>query len=257
MNNADFVDVYNRVYDEILGYINNKTVDIDGIEFNIVNFDEDIDLIEDYILVGCLEEDKIDDYLKYRHFNYREDSVILFNIPIYLRENLKSYRFDPSEIWEQFEKDCPRSTIYVNDKQIFSRTDLIENLSMVQPYTVRFKQYVLNLMTIIAMLCNQSSYAFPYIFLSKVQNMFDSNVIASNCTDNREIKIETILSESDKTSLKFTIKTDVIMRNIKNCKIDAKANVTLVFDTNPLLSTDLTTLFKPHGMFLINFYSDR
>ena len=257
MNNADFVDVYNRVYDEILGYINNKSIDIEGIEFNIVTFDDEIDLIEDYVLIGCLEEDKIDEYLKYRQFNYRQNSVILFNIPIYLEKNLKSYNFDTFEIWEQFGRDCPRTNIYVNGNKIHNKIDLTTNLSTIQPHTIKYKQYTLNLMTIIAMLCNQSSYAFPYIFLTKLQSMFDSNIIASDCGDNRYIKIDLLLNEENKQYLRFTIKTDVLMRNIKNCEIDAKVNVTLILETNPIKSMELFNLFKLHGTFLINFYSDK
>ena len=256
MNTVDYVSVYDKVYDEVIRYINNKSVAIDGIEFTVVNFDDDFDLIEDYVIVDCLEEDKIDEYLKNRHFKYKEDSVVLFSIPIYIRENLKSYNYDPSNIWEQFEKDCPRSTIYINDNQILSKQDLTDNLPTMRHTTVKVEYFVFNLVTVVAMLCNQSSYAFPYIFLNKLQSNRDSNVIASNCSDNRIIKIETIMND-DQIRLKFLIKTDVIMRNIRNYQIDTKANITLILETNYIKTNNLDQLFKKHGMFFINFYSDK
>ncbi len=249
----NIIDVYDKLYDEILFYVENKTVDVDGVEFNVINFDK-LDVKENYlhnefVMVDYVEEDKIDEFLKYKNYNHREDSLISFNVPIFMNNNLQSYKNDSFNIWNQFDLDCPRSPIYVNNKKINSDTELRIELKNFQKYFVKSECNMFNLVTIIAMLCNQSSYAFPYIFFNKVENNTNSNVVATNCTDNRSINIET-----HDNGIKIWIKTDVLFRNVKKNIIDAKANIKLLIEAPNVHTDELYNVFNKYGLFFINFY---
>jgi hypothetical protein len=245
-NGVDIIDIYDKLYDEILFYVKNKN------DFKVINF-EDINIKENYLIdefhiIDHIEEDNMDNFIQCKKYNHKENSVISFNVPIYLKENLKSYEYDYFNIWDQFEKDCPRSTIYINDILIHNEIQLRNELYGMRKHLVTVNNNMYNIITIIAMLCNQSSYAFPYLFLNKVQAASNSNIIAMNCSDNRSIKIKI-----NNNNLKIWIDTDVNLRDISTGILNTKLHITLLIESSDIKTNKLENIFNKHGMFFINY----
>lgn len=250
---VNVVDVYDKLYNEILFYVKNKNVDVNGIEFNVVNFNEihikENFLNESFLIVDHIEEDKMEQFIKCKKYNHKENSVLSFNVPIYLQENLKSYNYDSYNVWDQFEKDCPRTSIYVNDQLIHNEDMLRHALVKIQPYIIYTNGKMYNMVTIIAMICNQSSYAFPYIFLNQVQHNVNSDIVAVDCSDNRSIRINV-----NDNNLKIWIDTDVNFRSMTTNELTMKTHITLLIESLNIKTDELENMFNKCGMFFINFY---
>ena len=81
---VDYIDVYDKLYEDILDYVKYKS---DKQKYMVVHFDS-LDVKEDfldseYATVEYIREDNIDDFIECNKYNYRDNSVISFNNGIY------------------------------------------------------------------------------------------------------------------------------------------------------------------------------
>lgn len=122
-----------------------------------------------------------------------------FSTKNYINNIINSYTKTPNarqNIWTQFDLDCNRTNILfkrdLTERRINQQNDFIHEMTK-----IGFDDYVypcanvdsLNMVDILGMLCNQSSYAFSY---SECHNQLadpDNNIFVFNSSSNRYIRI--------------------------------------------------------------------
>lgn len=230
MNNIQFSDVYNKYYADIRN--------LDSVSFDT--------LIQDYTIIdindhSCLDTIKDLDYVSIDHINESHldgyngqtcDSNIFFNTTTYLTKILDSYSYNTECILKQFNLDFPRSNIYFNDVHMNNIDTFKHHLAFLKIYSYN----VFDLFILILMLCNQSSYAFPYMFLHKQFGNIDYNehnnpsslIIITSLSSSRSINIhhchDMILMSLDAD---FSIKDIINDTNINTIHINIQLEINL------------------------------
>jgi hypothetical protein len=241
---VDLVHIYNKLHIDIEHYIKNKNIEEIIKEYEIVNInDDDFKDNDDYIEFKYVEEDKLDKFLCDNNYNFQKDSLITFNTNIYIIENLKSYNYSTNRIWKQFILDCPRDEIYIENKLIKNKTDFEKSLSFIKKSEININSHSYELITLMAMLCSQSSYAFPIIFLQKIQHHFNKDLYLTNLNKSKNININI---ESNR--IIFILNLDIGVKNIDNNEIVSKLNVNLILELNKVNDN---YIFSTKGIFFI------
>lgn len=138
-------------------------------------------------MLSCLQLDNINDdmidlYLKNKNI---ENNTITFNSEYYIEKNINSYKKSETKIYDQFCVDFPRTTVYYNTYEIQSIEKFNYYLDGLRKSNIIYKN--INVVDIIIMLCNQSTYASPYYFIHKLYGT-DKLVVCSD-SNNRSINI--------------------------------------------------------------------
>ena len=225
----NFEDIYNKLYNELNNNIIEKDLNKIIEEYQVVDIDDvdNIYLDSDYVIINYVEEDKLDDHIETLGYNIVRDSILAFNTQIYLKEILKSYHYKAEEIWYQFDLDCSRCKLYLDDDVITNSSDLKLKLDQFKNNIITIDNTNFNILTIIAMLCNQSSYAFPYVLCHKILSDIKKNIFISNLSSNRYVKIK--IKES---SIDISIEADFGLRDIEKNKVISKINIILLISMN-------------------------
>ena len=145
---------------------------------------------------------------------------VTFDNLIFLDEIIKSYK-SIDNIYNQFDLDCNRTNIEINNNKITNIKQFEENIGCTQH--IKFSNDSLNnLYEYLVMITLQSSYAFPYIFLHKLYCENKGYIMASNLSTNRNIHINTFTEY-----LQILIECDLEIKNYKENITLKKINVTL------------------------------
>lgn len=245
----NFLSVYNRLYDEIHYYVKNKNTYLDNkinYQINYVNNYNYVDIkcddnsnesndsndlndSDNFEIIDYLdnEYDEYGDTIDF-NFDYKLTTKI-FSCNKFLLDNLKSYNYDPKNIIAQFKLDCPRTLLLFNNHKINNIKNLKFNLNKsIKDWTktkLKLDNKNFRLIDILIMIFNQSSYAFPYIYLNKFFNKKNNNLIVVNCADNRKIEVNTFNNE-----IKINIETDMLIRDMLKDEYIHKINVSINFD---------------------------
>ena len=180
--------------------------------------------------------------------------IIMFNMNEYLHDILNSYNYDIYKINQQFDIDFNRSNIFINDIKINDKNLIDIHFNNLEKYKL-FDNF--NMLLIIKMLCNQSSFGFPFILLNKIYNYYNDDYIISDGKTNRYIKFNTI----DKL-LTIIIGTDLILNKITTNGIEfiKKIHIHLVIHTN-LIKTNSeyilnnNDIYCKNGLLYIDIYN--
>jgi hypothetical protein len=133
------------------------------------------------VLRDFSDNDIIGNNLKKIHYSNDEINTMLLDTECFIEKNLESYSKQANNILYQFNLDFPRSLVYFNEYQIKSITEFTSIFS-----ALPFNYNEIPITEILMMLCNQSSYATPYMFLSK---LFCKTMILCSDSENRAVKI--------------------------------------------------------------------
>ena len=118
--------------------------------------------------IETIEDGSIDKKLDDLSNRLLVTNSITFNSLIYLKEILKSYK-NIDDIYYQFNLDCNRTNIEVNNNRINDIGDFRTHLGWLQ--NVSFTNDKLNnIYDYLVMLTLQSSYYFPYATLHKLHS---------------------------------------------------------------------------------------
>jgi hypothetical protein len=218
--------------------------------YEILEYD---DIQKNYNSIKRITETNMHKFLKNKYYNYESDSILLFKTKTYVQNNFKSYNHDIDSVWKQFKVDCPRMSIFINNKIINDSDNFKKELDVLKNYNIRINKINYKLIDALAMLATQSSFAFPYTFLHTVQTKFDNDVHVLNMTSNRRICIDIDLNIKDYNQIKITIETDFGFMDINKNKLLSKINSTLILelilDTNNKEAT-----FLKNSIFLTKDY---
>ena len=217
----EFMDIYTTLYKDIHKEIEEELEQRKNKNDNI-------------IIINHIEEYKLDEYLC---DDSKCDNLISFDFDIFIEENLKSYEYDNSKIWEQLQVDLPRTNIYVEGKLMKSIEQFMDSFDKITNIIYKSK----NIPTILAMICCQSSYAFPYILLSGLYCKSPDLLLASD-SKNRDINI------SFEDGLKISLEANFSITNfVKDEKV---SNVHMLM----IINTDKKLSFLKAGLLQWNIY---
>jgi len=155
---VSFIDVYTRIINEI---------------------QEDI---PEFTMINSVKEDKVPVDLM-----SSTSGVFLFAYDPYVSEILASYK-TINDVWQQLEIDFPRTSVRLNNNYV-TLDEFLHEMKQFKRIGVKIngEQYDLEFVT--SMLCNQSSYALPFII---THSLFATDRVGvCNTSANREIRINT------------------------------------------------------------------
>lgn len=152
---GSFEDIYDKLYPKLSQDIYYTRVDdnyetIESANDNINDINDDLNIMQN------------------------KDNLIMFNINEYLDKMAQSFNYDETNIDKQFTLDFGRSVLYLNGKFIRNKDYFIKSINNDFNYPVNFSN--MNMATVIFMLCNQASFAFPFSLMNKIYSNYDKGI---------------------------------------------------------------------------------
>lgn len=215
---TDFVEIYYKIGSELKKINVEKSLYVQNnrqFDYCILDIIDDEEEIDEYI--------ELNEYLKEQKHN-----LILFNNLSYFMKILQSYKYDKDTIIQQFKLDLPRNEIWI-DSNIVSDFELFqEKISQTEKINLKFNNNKkLQLNHLIMMICNQSTYAFPYYLMHKLYSSTQDSLAVTDLSENRFVKI---LNKSE--SISFQIGIDFGIKFINENKLINKIHIDLFIDTD-------------------------
>lgn len=133
-----------------------------------------------YVINSVTDDDITDSLVKPKSIC---ENIIIIDTSNFLLRNLESYRCDSFNILKQFEVDFPRSTILIDGIKVNTMLEFINYFKFLRGSITRGIEGDI----LFAMICNQSTYATPYMFLSKY--IFKEMILFSD-DGNRKISFD-------------------------------------------------------------------
>jgi hypothetical protein len=164
-NDHLFTDIYTRFRIKINNDIHNMN---DAFrDFEIIE-DTEMEVFE---IINSIDESKlVMDNIK-KKLN-TESRYILFLKSLYMDRIFDSYGNNEEEIFRQFQIDVPRMKIYYDGLMISDPLKLEEKLDIYSHNFMEINSKNYTLKVILMALCNQSSFAFPYMI---VRNLYEDS----------------------------------------------------------------------------------
>jgi hypothetical protein len=212
----NFSDIFNTLGANLIADPYSRVIIEDDIDINN-------DISNSYCMVDYIEEDKLNTYNNTNIHSFNNLNVV-FNVNIYIEEILKSYNYNNDKIWDQFVLDLPRTNVYVNKDQIIS----VEQFKQLLNVYLHNEYQLTNL----ALICNQSSYAFPYIYLYNLhKNIIDNpdNPCILTCLNSSR---NIVFNMNNPTNKKVTLEADFAIKVLENQSVFKKINILLTLYLN-------------------------
>lgn len=202
-------------------------------------------LIKSYDNFDLVSEHDIDRYID--KYKYVDQFCILFDTKMFIRNNLKSY-ISEENIWKELAVDCPRMDIFVINNKIYNIVDFKKYLNRLEDRFVCINGIFHKLNSVLALLCTQSSFAFPFDFLHSALSKPANDIYLADLGKNRYIKIYFNKLED---GLTITFQTDFCLKDLSKNKIVSKLDCVLTLNT---LKIDTSIVeFANNGTFYVKF----
>jgi hypothetical protein len=223
---------FEHIYNEICDEVNNDITELSE-DYKIVDMDE-IDKLyykNDFVIFNYVDEDNLTNEIDKLGYNIIRDGCLIFDTYKYLDYILKSYNYDETNILNQFNADCPRSKILINDKFVKNIKILKSLLSPLKNNKVKYNNNTNDLIIILTMLCTQSSYGFPYQLCHNILSNYENGIFISNMSTNRIICIDFKYDEKKNiNNIEIRIESDFGEKNIFENKIKSKINISIILN---------------------------
>lgn len=183
--------------------------------------DSNLDL-DDFVIIDKMETQLVSPFTLSHTF--------LFDANKYIDEILLSYSHDVTKILEQVYLDYCRTSIYCNNILIKTVSDFITHNNEFNSKIFGhnkdgvFKEY--NFLTILLMLCCQSSYGLHYMSLNDIYCESAKGLLLCSSSDNRRTHF-TIKDDV----LSVTIETNLIIKDIMSNTVVKKINTKVIIDS--------------------------
>jgi hypothetical protein len=231
---ASFEDVYDRLHKKL-----KKTGAINDIvdDFEILDKDDQLEDILDeyeYTIINYIKEDNIDSYLDSIHYDIdNKNNVVAFDQEEYMREILKSYQYNVNKILDQFEVDFPRNRVYYNNRRYKNENYLKYEFAKFDGLIFEMDGHSFDFLIILELLCNQSSYAFPYLLMHKLYSDESDSLMVAGLHSGRKIKINT-----DNGILSISMKAEFGLKKLPSGRIMSKLRINQVIGTNLVVNKE-------------------
>jgi len=153
-----------------------------------------------------------------------DDKYVIFDTNEYISKILLSYNYSLSKIYDQMKHDFSRMEICLNGRKIKSMSFLINRLKRYNGYEYIGDGFTFKLHDILIMLCNQSSYAFPFVVMNTIYSDDKKKFVFSNKT--RINIIEQLSSNIIKVDMDCSFDIKNISSNKKLNTIDSHMELT-------------------------------
>jgi len=241
MDEFNFVNIFNKLNQEIMNDINTGSPDSDD-SFVIIQ-QEDIDRAE-YTEFVCINENSIDKNIEESTLTEEtNNNSVIFEMEPYFEKIFTSYKYDVQSIWEQTKIDLPRTLVVCNKIPVTEVDHLVASFPQYKDIPVTYKGNTFTLLDIIALLCNQSSYAFPYFFFHKLKGDFTKNKMISNLPSNRKVSFK--IKDG---KLVISMRADFGIMNFETNQLEAKISMKLSIDEKSVNNVKLEDLFSRYGI---------
>ena len=226
---TDFAEIYIAIHNDLRKNLNRPVIKKEQL------FDE-----KDVQVVEIIEEENC--FLQKNLSN----SFFLFNTEKYIKKILDSFKTAVT-IYDQYLLDFYRNNIYLNKKKL-TDTKEIGNLKFLTRYTFAISNYRLNGLELIYAICNQSSFAFPYIICHKMFSNYSQNIMVSNLDSNRYTKI--FYTDN---SISFSLGLDLAVMDFSNSSLVKKLHIDLDIATS-LLDEKIDNNLMTFSIIYFSFY---
>lgn len=199
----------------------NMSCDSDN-PFTLVSTNEIDDILKDFVILDSWSEIEINQlgqvlspnvYTNGYNYSYNlynaNQHTVLFNIEKYLLDIINSYNCNVLKILEQIEVDFPRTNVFVNKVRVLSIDEFVKNIKGTKK-TYLLADHHFNFVTILLLLCCQSSYGFPFITLHNLYcaDKKNKNLLLCSTNTNRLISFNQHCNE-----LTITIEADYVIKD--------------------------------------------
>jgi len=246
----DFSDIYFKLYDNLTNvkidenilndFVIVKNKDVEN--KNGENKDVDSEL-KNSDKIKYINEQRLEYYVKKYKLGYNLDkddltNKLLFNLKVYLFKIVESYDRSKRKIYEQYKLDFPRGQIFYNNMEIKKPKELLNKLEKYRKNKIKTNKKYFSVSTLVIMLCNQSSYAFPYTLMHHIYSNYEKSIFIQSMPTNRYVKIK---EESEKEKEKETeenkflsleLSVDFGIKNLDDDNIVSMINVLVKFKLN-------------------------
>ncbi len=196
---------------------------------------------DDFEIIDYLDDYTVNSY-SVKPAQYVGSGKLFFNTEIYMFEIFKSYSFKCSRILRQFTLDLPRSHIMLNNKNIRSVGSFKNILKQYQKSSIKINRYNISIPHVLTMLCNQSSYALPYMVLQKIYQDEKNDIFVLNSYRRRVINLVV-----NKDNINYNIDAEFVIKNVKEDSILNTIRIKIFITFNRCNKSVYT--FEEHSMF--------
>ncbi|AYV78906.1 MAG: hypothetical protein Edafosvirus47_2 [Edafosvirus sp.] len=158
-----------------------------------------------------------------------ENKFVFFDTYDYILKNLESYHFNWNDVWKQFMLDFPRLKICINDVKIDDHYSFVRQVMKYNNFKYNTN---IDFWLIAILLGTQSSYYLPFVYMKKIYEDIDNDIMLTDSKCDKIINFEF----GDIVSITFKATFKLI-----NIKI---GNITSYINTNMILMTYLENKTK-------------
>lgn len=182
-NYVSFTDVYNHLQKSEVD-LSCKSLD----DFEVIDPDD----AKDYscVLVDYVDETKLD--IEPQNYIHNNVNSIVFNVDTFFVKIFESYKKSKEEVWDQLRVDLPRTPTFIDGIPVKS-LDRFKQLVRLYTYTTSTIDKVeIDFGTFLAMVCNQSSFCFPFMLIHKIYSSVEKDYQVMCLAEDRKIDIKRI-----------------------------------------------------------------
>jgi hypothetical protein len=261
-NDDLFIDLYKVCYDDMIepcikwdGDILNIFEDNESIEEDNINIDNSEDNFKEVNNYKCnrirknyISENNMDTQIPLIANKLLHDKLLFFSTYEYIINIIKFYP-NKNRIIRQFKLDCPRTNIRVNGKKINDYDQINKKLSFLKNIKLYNCKYISNLYWILIIICNQSSFCFPYMIINNLYGDEVNNNYPFSLSSKRDVDIDI---NSNKKSL--TLECDFVIKNTTRNEDLFNLNTVLYFklsfDKDINKRKSITDIISEEGLFI-------
>jgi len=180
-----------------------------------------------------------------------DNNMIMFKISLYLQKIMESYQYMHKNIIQQYFVDAPRTELYYNYDQVTDINEYINKLLKFRSYDTTINNNKYPLVDIIIMLCNQSSYAFPFLLMNKIYNNGTQYVFSGptkiNIVDEENTNTNGVITKNKTNKhLEILMNVNFHIKDISNNTNVNSISVDIILNTK--LNKNNVEIFNKFGM---------
>lgn len=177
---------------------------------------------------------------------YESNHTFLFDTCNYIEDILNSYSYDVDKILEQASVDYCRTKINLNKTRINTINEFIRKNDRFNNLVLSSNVKDFNFLTILIMLCCQSSYGLHYMSLKDIycDNTEKPSLLLCSSSENRNTSF--VVNDN---ILSIVIETNLVIKDTNNNAIIKKINTKVIIDSNLEPVNGCYVKFNDYGIF--------
>lgn len=177
---------------------------------------------------------------------HKTNHTFLFNTCNYIEDILTSYSHDANKILEQACVDYCRTNINLNKTRVNTIHEFIQKNDQFNNLVLSTNIKDFNFLTILIMLCCQSSYGLHYMSLKDIycDDVDKPSLLLCSSGENRHTSFMI-----DDNVLSIVVETNLIIKDTNNNTVVKKINTKIIIDTDLNPHNGCYIKFNDYGLF--------